>query len=548
MFFKNQKGSLRNKLALRFGILLVIFTLAMGVTFIILNNSININNRIFTIYNPSIKKLENYRQSIINSQTLINSWVATQSDNNHPDKVKLRDIIKSEVPKSKKEIEAALVDWEPSEREKFVKVSKGIDSLYMSYGTVMTKLSSFDSYLDAQVVMFEITPMIQDGGSIVSNYSRVIKGLDEIIDIQNQHAESAGNEMTDYLNVFKGVVLLIVLVTIVIGVVITISTVRIITIPIKKVKEVLVNMGKGVLPDSTLAIGGDEIGEMSSALNHLNEGLRKTAGYADRIGNGDMEATFEPLSEGDVLGNSLLEMGKKLKKLNEEDVKRHWAATGLAEFAQLLRENTDMQLLFDNIISKLVKYVGANQGAMFLVKEGDDENEARLAMASCYAYDRKKFMEKVIEPGEGLIGQCFIEKDIIYLTDVPESYVHITSGLGHSTPRCIALFPLVVNDTIMGVIELASFKVLDTYETDFLKKLCENIAGTISNVKINQRTISLLEHSKISQQNMAEKEEEMKQNLEELTATQEEMNRKENEYIMKINALENRLEEKSTTK
>jgi len=90
MFFKNKKGSLRNKLALRFGILVTIFTVAMLVTFLILNNSININNRIISIYNPSIKKLENYKLNIINSKTLLNDWVVNPSDSNHPEKVLIK--------------------------------------------------------------------------------------------------------------------------------------------------------------------------------------------------------------------------------------------------------------------------------------------------------------------------------------------------------------------------------------------------------------------------------------------------------------------------
>ncbi|MDB5255862.1 MAG: histidine kinase hamp region domain protein, partial [Chitinophagaceae bacterium] len=233
-----------------------------------------------------------------------------------------------------------------------------------------------------------------------------------------------------------------------------------------------------------------------------------------------------------------------LKKLNEEDLKRNWAATGLAEFAQLLRENSDMQLLFDNIMSKLVKYVGANQGAMFLVNESEEE-ETVLTLSACYAYERKKFLEKSIYPGEGLVGQCYVERDIIYLTDVPDKYVNITSGLGDANPRCLSLFPLIVNDKIMGVIELASFKILDKYEIDFIKKLCENIAGTISNVKINQRTIMLLDSAKISQQKMMENEEEMRQNLEELTATQEDMQRRENDYKTKIQGLEDKIRDKN---
>jgi hypothetical protein len=541
MFLKNQKGTVKGKLATRFGVLMSIFILAMVVTILILNNSIKINNRITTIYNPSIKKLEKLKLNIINSRSLIDSWIANQSDSTHPDKIKVREILNKNIPASKKEVETISAEWEPSDRVKYKNISLTYDSLLMEYKKVIQGLSTFDSYTDVQLVMGEISPMIQDGGSISSKYNSIIKELDTLIGALNLTSEDVGKEMTDSLNIFNNIIILIIIVTIIIAIIITINTVRIITVPIIQVKDVLVNMGKGILPDFRLKTGNGEIGEMSSALNYLNDGLRKTAAYADRIGNGDMEAAFEPLSEEDLLGNSLLEMSRKLKKLNEEDLKRNWAATGLAEFAQLLRENSNMQLLFDNIMSKLVHYVGANQGAMFLVNESEKEEDIVLSMASCYAYNRKKYIGKLIQPGEGLIGQCYLEKEFIYLTDVPEDYVTITSGLGQANPRCISLFPLIVNDKIMGVIEIASFKVQDTYEIDFIKKLCENIAGTISNVKINQKTIMLLDNAKISQQKMMENEEEMRQNLEELTATQEGVQRREDDFKKRIQELENKL-------
>jgi len=98
MFLKNKTGSVKTKLAIRFGMLMTIFTLAMCLTFLILNNSININNRIITIYNPSIKQLEGLKLNVINSRALINGWVANQSDNSNPDKIKLRDILSKNIP------------------------------------------------------------------------------------------------------------------------------------------------------------------------------------------------------------------------------------------------------------------------------------------------------------------------------------------------------------------------------------------------------------------------------------------------------------------
>jgi PAS domain S-box-containing protein len=115
---------------------------------------------------------------------------------------------------------------------------------------------------------------------------------------------------------------------------------------------------------------------------------------------------------------------------------------------------------------------------------------------------------------------------VIYLTEVPQNYISIKSGLGGANPRSILIVPLVVNDKIEGVIELASFNLFQPFEIEFLQKLGESIASTIASVKINERTKHLLDESQMQSEQMRAQEEEMRQNMEEIAATQEEMQRK----------------------
>ena len=148
-----------------------------------------------------------------------------------------------------------------------------------------------------------------------------------------------------------------------------------------------------------------------------------------------------------------------------------------------------------------------------------------MELAACYAWDKKKFLEKKIYKGEGLSGQAWIEGDVIYLTEVPNDYVSITSGLGESNPRSVLIVPLKLNDEIHGVIEMASFKEYDDFEVEFVERIAENIASTISSVKVNERTQKLLEESTLMTEQMRAQEEEMRQNMEELQATQEKIGR-----------------------
>lgn len=313
---------------------------------------------------------------------------------------------------------------------------------------------------------------------------------------------------------------------------------RSISRPLEKTTKVLKSISEGDL-NKELKVNiqrGDEIGEMALAMNLLLDGLNATTDFAREVERGNLEAEFKLMSDKDILGKALLEMRESLKKavIEEdarkfEDQKRNWATQGQAKFAEILRlDNDNMNVLSFNVVKNLVKYLNANQGGMFVVND-DDAFEASLEMTACYAYDRKKFVQKRIMMGEGLIGACYQEQKTIYMTKVPENYINITSGLGHENPKCILIVPLKLNEQIFGVLELASFKPFEQHEIDFVEKVAESIASTISTVKINTRTAYLLQQSQEQAEEMRAQEEEMRQNMEEMHATQEEMARKEME-------------------
>ncbi len=162
---------------------------------------------------------------------------------------------------------------------------------------------------------------------------------------------------------------------------------------------------------------------------------------------------------------------------------------------------------------------------MFILNE-DNETNKYLDLVACYAFERKKYMSRQVSLGDGLVGQCFLEGERIYLTEVPHEYVSITSGLGGATPNAVLLMPLKVNDTIFGVLELATFTRYEEFEIELVEKLAESIASTISTVRVNESTRILLERTQQQAEEMRAQEEEMRQNMEELEATQEEMRRK----------------------
>ena len=315
---------------------------------------------------------------------------------------------------------------------------------------------------------------------------------------------------------------------------------------IKKTTLVLGELAKGNIDrNKKLKIKSrDEVGQMGESLNTLIEGLNTTASFAKEIGKGNLDKDFKLLSDQDTLGQSLLEMRESLKKAQQkeeerkrEEEKQNWANKGLAKFGDILRQNQDdMNEFTYHILSNLVKYVDAIQGGLYLIND-EDENDKHIEMTACYAYSRRKYVEKRIEMGEGLVGRSIMEQKSIHLTEIPEEYINITSGLGEAAPNSILIVPLKVNDEIFGAIELAGFKAFEDYVIKFVEDVGEDIASTIKTTKINIRTNQLLEQSQQQSEELSSQEEEMRQNMEELKATQEEADRRSVEMEGLINAL-----------
>ena len=362
--------------------------------------------------------------------------------------------------------------------------------------------------------------------------------IDSIISYVNEQKESSSRTMRNFL-----IAVIVLMVALMVFAHIKISST--ISTGIDKISDYLQKLSKGIIPEEEIPYdGNDELSEMAENLNKFSQGLRKTTEFATTIGAGNLNTEFKPLSESDILGNSLLEMRSNLYKSQQEDEKRQhedelrkWANEGLTQFSEILRQSTsNISDLSNNVLKNLIHFLGANQGGLFLYNDTDKE-DIYLELVSSYAYNQERKKKKKIYLGEGLIGTCAIEKSYVYLTDLPNDYLTITSGLGGSNPSSLLIMPLKVEEQIFGVMEIASFKKMERHEIDFVEKVSESIASTLSIAKINQRTAELLKQSQLQAEEMASQEEEMRQNLEELQATQEESARKEAEMQSILNAV-----------
>jgi len=320
---------------------------------------------------------------------------------------------------------------------------------------------------------------------------------------------------------------------------------RLIRKPLVDLKENIDKVSKGMLDvtlnNKTLAID-NEMGSIARSFESLVSNLHKSAAFADEIAKANFTVDYNLLSENDKLGKSLINMRQSLISAQQheelrkkEGEKNQWITQGIAKFSELLRkESLKINNLSKLFIQNLVDYMGAVQGGLFIINE-ENQDDVFYELTGAVAYDRLKLIKKEFRTGESLVGRCIFEKKSIYMTEVPEHYVSITSGLGTANPRCVLLAPAIFNDKVYAVIELASFSEFETYKLDFIEKIGESVASTISNVKTSERTARLLGESKQQSEELAAQEEELRQNIEELQATQEEMRRKEQE-LLKLSA------------
>ncbi len=335
------------------------------------------------------------------------------------------------------------------------------------------------------------------------------------------------------------------LIGIIVSIVLAMYISSLIVEPLEKLMKYAKRLSEGELPEFEDEVYNDEVGQTAASIEQLTTGLQKTSDFAHAIGQGDFSSNYQPLSDKDVLGNSLLNMRKSLqnanreeKKRQSEDIQRNWTTEGQALFAEILRHHPEnVTELADDIMVNLVKYIKANQGGIFFYQD-QDPNDVYLELLSAYAYNRKKFIKKKIHLGEGLVGSCAVEKYTIYLTDIPDDYIEIESGIGSANPKSLLIVPLKIENDILGVIELASFNEMKPFEIELVEKIAESIAATLQTTRINTRTAELLEQSKNQTQAMKDQEEMMKQTIEEMQATQEDSMKREDDFLRELKEME----------
>ncbi len=487
---------------LGFGILILAFFIAYFTIYQKLKENEELAVKVNDNIVPSMASLNKFSFQIFESKHLLMNWVLFEKESNTPKKLRLTEIIQNGYPQLKYELNQLSKKWTAEEQQKLNQIFTLADSYFSQETDIINQLNSSSAY-DIDNFNALYVNRIKEGNPLPDLADNIKSQIDEMYETENDLLLSYNLKIEKSFQTFTNRIFLSGIILLVIVIIIAFLMANATIFPIKYINKIIRKMSDGELPSQTIKSSTDEIGQMGEALNSLITGLKQKAEFAKEIERGNFRSFFKISGEKDVLGASLLAMRDSLAEASKyeeirrkENEERSWSAQGLSEFNDLIREHSKTLEEFSLVsINKLTRYTDAQIGGIYILNEENIE-ERVLELTGFYAYDRHKFFEQRILPGENLVGQCFLEKDTIFITDVPENYIKISSGLGKENPKSILLVPLILNQKAYGVIELASINVFPQYKINFVEKIAETLASTIATIQINIQRSQLIEETR----------------------------------------------------
>ncbi|HVG35194.1 MAG TPA: response regulator, partial [Pyrinomonadaceae bacterium] len=236
-------------------------------------------------------------------------------------------------------------------------------------------------------------------------------------------------------------------------------------------------------------------------------------------------------AQGEVakLKDNINEMIINLKETTQKNTEQDWLKTNLARFTRMLQGQRDMTTVSQMVLSELAPLVDAQQGVFYV--NGSNNGTPHMQLLGSYAFTERKNLANEFRPGQGLVGQCVLERERILLTNVPDDYIHISSGLGQATPLNIIVLPVLFENEVKAVIELASFNRFNDTHLTFLDQLTESIGIVLNTIEANTRTEQLLQQSQALATELQSQQDELKKTNEQLEKQAESL--RESEELLK---------------
>jgi HAMP domain-containing protein/signal transduction histidine kinase/CheY-like chemotaxis protein len=251
---------------------------------------------------------------------------------------------------------------------------------------------------------------------------------------------------------------------------------------------------------------------------NLTTQVRAIAEVSTAVTKGDLTRSISVEAQGEVaeLKDNINQMIANLRETTQVNAEQDWLKTNLASISGMLQGQRDLKAVTQLIMSEVTPTVNAQHGAFFIAEPGVD-GTPELALAASYGYTpRRSDLPNRFAIGEGLVGQAAFERKTISLTEVPEGYIKVGSGLGEATAAGVLVMPVLFEDQVLGVIELASIRPFSDVNRDFLLRLAETIGVVLNTIRANMRTEELLTQSQGLTHELQKQSEELREANDEL--------------------------------
>lgn len=371
----------------------------------------------------------------------------------------------------------------------------------------------------------------------------LIDRIQTVIDFSAGKLESFRRNAAEEESRARGVMIALLGVTVLLGLGITLVITRSITPPLRLIVQRMKDIAAGDLGHDVEIVQRDEIGELAESFREMQASLRNKAEVAAAIATGDFGQAVKIRGGKDQLGNAINRMTESLQQSKAESDLQDWVKTGKNELNRIIVGEGDLGALAKEVISFLASYLGARIGTLYVMSDS-----GALTLRGSYAFSKRKSLAASIEPGEGLVGQAALEKEMISITSIPDDYIRINSSLGDSPPRNLIAAPFIFENSVKGVMELGSFEEFTDRRLDFIQEISDSIGIAINTVQNQNRLKELLDETQRQARQLQVQEEELRaanEELEEQTSSLRHSEDKLRQQQEELQVINEELEEKN---
>ncbi|NLR93185.1 MULTISPECIES: GAF domain-containing protein [Flammeovirga] len=398
---------------------------------------------------------------------------------------------------------------------------------------------SFNMNIDLELAKSDsiglLTHFEQENATVRNSLSYLEKNSGTMLKVNQDLVKAYVNDSEEVEYQLIRFILIAIFLICVVVILISILLNRLIISPLQELSAKSNDIANGNLEVEFNDNGTMEMSRMRQSLISMRKKLQDISVYVMEFSKGNYEVEFENINEDqykdDPFIHSLMDTKKRLQQNSEERSEREWVNEGSANLNKLIRiHSNDAKELGRALVKELARFMDCSHAAFYIHKKDPITQDEFMELAALYAFDTfKEFDEKKVKLGEGLIGEIWQEAQPIYLTEIPENYITIRSGLGDAPPNSLTIYPFKSHGEVEVIIELASFNPLQSKSLQLLNEIGGAIATSVVTSENTSNVSKLYNDSKRLTDELRTNEEEMKQNMEELQATQEQLVRERRE-------------------